>query len=44
MVVVDDLDVVTEFFLTLGFKRKGKTLVEGAAVDTINGPEGLKRR
>jgi catechol 2,3-dioxygenase-like lactoylglutathione lyase family enzyme len=41
-VVVEDLDAVTAFFLALGFEREGGTLVEGEAVDKINGLDGVR--
>jgi len=41
-VVVDDLEAVTAFFLALGFEREGGTLVEGEAVDKINGLDGVR--
>jgi catechol 2,3-dioxygenase-like lactoylglutathione lyase family enzyme len=41
-VVVDDLEAVTAFFLALGFEREGGVLVEGEAVDKINGLDGVR--
>ena len=41
-VVVDDLDAVSKFFVALGFERAGATLVEGDAVDGINGLNGVR--
>src|SRR3954454_14586980 len=41
-VVVDDLDAVAAFFLSLGFERAGGTLVEGETVDKINGLDGVR--
>jgi catechol 2,3-dioxygenase-like lactoylglutathione lyase family enzyme len=41
-VVVDDLEAVTAFFLALGFEREGGALVEGEAVDRINGLAGVR--
>lgn len=41
-VVVEDLDAVAAFFLDLGFEREGGTVVEGEAVDTINGLQGVR--
>ena len=41
-VVVDDLDAVAAFFLALGFEREGGALVEGEAVDKINGLDGVR--
>jgi len=41
-VVVEDLDAVTAFFLALGFEREGGTLVEGEAIDKINGLDGVR--
>lgn len=41
-VVVDDLDAVAAFFLDLGFEREGGALVEGEAVDKINGLDGVR--
>ena len=40
--VVDDLEAVTAFFLALGFEREGGALVEGEAVDKINGLAGVR--
>jgi catechol 2,3-dioxygenase-like lactoylglutathione lyase family enzyme len=41
-VVVDDLEAVTAFFSALGFEREGGALVEGEAVDKINGLDGVR--
>ena len=41
-VVVDDLDAVAAFFVSLGFEREGGTLVEGETVDRINGLDGVR--
>jgi catechol 2,3-dioxygenase-like lactoylglutathione lyase family enzyme len=41
-VVVDDLDAVAAFFLGLGFASEGRGLVEGEAVDKINGLDGVR--
>jgi catechol 2,3-dioxygenase-like lactoylglutathione lyase family enzyme len=41
-VVVDDLDAAAAFFLGLGFEREGGALVEGDAVDGINGLDGVR--
>jgi catechol 2,3-dioxygenase-like lactoylglutathione lyase family enzyme len=41
-VVVDDLDAVAAFFVSLGFERQGGTLVEGETVDKINGLDGVR--
>ena len=41
-VVVDDLDAVAAFFVDLGFERERRTLVEGEAVDKINGLDGVR--
>jgi catechol 2,3-dioxygenase-like lactoylglutathione lyase family enzyme len=41
-VVVEDLEAVTAFFLALGFEREGRALVEGEAVDKINGLDGVR--
>ena len=41
-VVVDDLEAVTAFFVSLGFEREGGTLVEGDVVDGINGLDGVR--
>ena len=41
-VVVDDLDAVAAFFVGLGFERDGGMLVEGEAVDKINGLDGVR--
>jgi catechol 2,3-dioxygenase-like lactoylglutathione lyase family enzyme len=41
-VVVDDLDAVAAFFVSLGFERAGGTLVEGETVDKINGLDGVR--
>jgi hypothetical protein len=40
--VVEDLDAVTGFFLGLVFEREGGTLVEGEAVEKINGRDGVR--
>ena len=41
-VVVDDLEAAASFFESLGFEREGTGLVEGAAVDKINGLDGVR--
>ncbi len=41
-VVVDDLEAVAAFFVSLGFEREGGTLVEGETVDKINGLDGVR--
>ena len=41
-VVVEDLEAVAAFFLALGFERAGGTVVEGEAVDKINGLDGVR--
>ncbi len=41
-VVVDDLDAAAAFFLDLGFELEGRGLVEGEAVDKINGLDGVR--
>ncbi len=41
-VVVDDLDAVAMFFLTLGFEHVGAGLVEGEWVDKIIGLDGVR--
>ena len=41
-VVVDDLDAAAAFFLALGFEQEGRTVVEGKAVDGVNGLDGVR--
>ena len=41
-IVVDDLETVTAFFLSLGFEREGEAIVEGESVDKINGLDGVR--
>ena len=41
-VVVEDLDAVAAFFVALGFEREGSALVEGEAVDKVNGLDGVR--
>ena len=41
-VVVDDLDTAVAFFLDLGFERAGGSVVEGEAVDKVNGLDGVR--
>ena len=41
-VVVDDLEAAAAFFERLGFEREGVGLVEGEAVDKINGLDGVR--
>ena len=40
--VVDDMDTVVAFFLDLGFEREAGMIVEGEAVDKINGLDGVR--
>ena len=41
-VVVDDIDAVAAFFVSLGFERDGGMVVEGETVDAINGLDGVR--
>jgi hypothetical protein len=41
-VVVNDLDAAAAFLLALGFECEGRALVEGEAVDKINGLDGVR--
>jgi len=41
-VVVDDLDAVAAFFVSLGFERERGMLVAGEIVDRINGLDGVQ--
>src|ERR1044072_899639 len=41
-VVVEDLDAVAAFFVSLGFERQGDMVVEGETVDRINGLGGVR--
>jgi catechol 2,3-dioxygenase-like lactoylglutathione lyase family enzyme len=41
-VVVDDLEAAAAFFERLGFERDGAGLVEGEAVDRVNGLDGVR--
>jgi catechol 2,3-dioxygenase-like lactoylglutathione lyase family enzyme len=41
-IVVDDVPAATAFFTALGLEVEGETSVEGAAVDRINGLEGVR--
>jgi catechol 2,3-dioxygenase-like lactoylglutathione lyase family enzyme len=40
-VVVDDLELVTEFFVALGFEKSGPMRIEGEWVDRVVGLEGV---
>lgn len=42
LIVVDDLEAVTGFFIELGMELEGKTTVEGAWVDHVVGLEGVR--
>jgi catechol 2,3-dioxygenase-like lactoylglutathione lyase family enzyme len=42
LIVVDDLAAVTSFFLDLGLELEGETQVEGPAVDSLIGLEGVR--
>src|SRR3954451_14582694 len=41
-ITVDDLDVVTEFFVGLGLELEGRGFVEGAFLDTVCGIPGSR--
>jgi catechol 2,3-dioxygenase-like lactoylglutathione lyase family enzyme len=41
-IVVEDVPAATAFFTALGLEVEGETSVEGAAVDRINGLEGVR--
>jgi catechol 2,3-dioxygenase-like lactoylglutathione lyase family enzyme len=41
-VIVDDIDAVSKFFLSLGFEREFRAPVEGEVVDRINGLDGIR--
>jgi len=41
-VIVEDLDAAAEFFVSLGFERGGRGMVDGEDVDKINGLEGVR--
>ena len=41
-IVVDDLDAAVAFFAALGLELEGEASVEGAAVDRINGLDGVR--
>jgi catechol 2,3-dioxygenase-like lactoylglutathione lyase family enzyme len=41
LIVVDDLEAVKAFFTELGMDVEGETTVEGRAVDTVVGLEGV---
>ncbi len=43
-VVVEDLDAAIAFFAELGMELEGEASVEGAAVDRLNGIEGVRAR
>lgn len=42
LIVVDDLDAVTAFFLELGMELEGETTVEGPAVDRLIGLQNVR--
>ena len=42
LIVVDDLEAVTAFFAELGMELEGKTQVEGPAVDSTVGLDGVR--
>lgn len=41
-VIVEDLDVVTAFFASLGFRSGNRMIVEGDEVSRINGLDGVR--
>ena len=41
-ITVEDLDVVTAFFVELGFEVEGRTFLEGAFLDTVIGIPGSR--
>jgi catechol 2,3-dioxygenase-like lactoylglutathione lyase family enzyme len=42
LIVVDDLEAVKVFFLELGFKVEGETIVEGPSVDRLIGLQNVR--
>ena len=42
LIVVDDLEAATSFFLELGLELEGETQVEGPSVDSLIGLEGVR--
>ena len=42
LIVVDDLEAVTAFFVELGMELEGKALVEGVSVDRVVGLDGVR--
>jgi catechol 2,3-dioxygenase-like lactoylglutathione lyase family enzyme len=42
LIVVDDLEATTEFFLELGLELEGETQVEGPSVDSLIALEGVR--
>src|SRR3712207_345262 len=42
LIVVEDLEAVTAFFVELGMEIEGETQVEGAAVDDVVGLDGVR--
>jgi len=42
LIVVDDLEAVKTFFLELGFKLEGETVVKGPAVDRLIGLKNVR--
>jgi catechol 2,3-dioxygenase-like lactoylglutathione lyase family enzyme len=42
LIVVEDLEAVTAFFVELGMELEGETQVEGPAVDSTVGLEGVR--
>lgn len=42
LIVVDDLEVVKNFFLELGLELEGETVVEGPSVDRLIGLQGVR--
>ena len=42
LIVVDDLEATTSFFIELGLELEGETQVEGPAVDSLIGLEGVR--
>lgn len=42
LIVVEDLEAVTAFFVELGMEREGQTTVEGPCVDATVGLDGVR--
>jgi catechol 2,3-dioxygenase-like lactoylglutathione lyase family enzyme len=42
LIVVDDLDAATAFFVELGMELEGRTTVEGRGVDRVVGLDGVQ--